>query len=152
MGIGKQSRLVAGNKTNIDKHSVQTHTIATILCPKYLVYSFQLHNDSMDEWQKNRICNKTIKTLKWYAIYNSKTQSIHLFVTYTYCILLQLVSLIQKSTQLAKYEEQEQLIKLLSMLLVSRPVDLGKISILPYVRFINCRFHIFRSSASSFSS
>ena len=36
------------------------------------------------------------------------------------------------------------------MLLISRPQDLWKL--LPYVWLINCGFHLFRSSASSFSS
>ena len=42
------------------------------------------------------------------------------------------------------------IILLLSMLLISRTVDLW--IVLPYVRLINCHLHLFRSSASSFSS
>ena len=38
------------------------------------------------------------------------------------------------------------------MLLISRSMDLRRYAFLPYVRLINCHFHLFRSSASYFSS
>ena len=45
------------------------------------------------------------------------------------------------------------LLFLLSMLLISWVKDLGMIiTIFPYLRVINTRFHLYRSSASSFSS
>ena len=43
-------------------------------------------------------------------------------------------------------------ILIMRMLLIIGAMDLRKICILPYIRLINCPFHLFWSSASSFSS
>ena len=51
-----------------------------------------------------------------------------------------------------KHVPRVWLLLLLSMLSISRSKDLWKICIFSYFRLINCLYHLFRSSASSFSS